>query len=90
MLQLVRLPFTEVKVDKSFVMTALRSPESQAVVISIVELGHSLGLKATAEGVEDQPTLEHRRLNQRKRRILVGPGEFSYLLDVLLRRYPMG
>lgn len=57
MLQLVRLPFSEIKVDKSFVMTAMQSEESRAVVKSIVDLGHSLGLLATAEGVEDAQTL---------------------------------
>lgn len=59
MLQLVRLPFSEIKVDKSFVMTAMRSEESRTVIRSIVELGHSLGLDATAEGVEDAETLEY-------------------------------
>jgi len=59
MLQLVRLPFSEVKVDKSFVMSAPRSEESRAVIRSIVELGHSLGLRATAEGVEDLDTMEY-------------------------------
>ena len=59
MLQLVRLPFSEIKVDKSFVMAASRSDESRTVIRSIVELGHSLGLRATAEGVEDLDTLEY-------------------------------
>lgn len=57
MLQLVRLPFSEIKVDKSFVMTAMQSQESRTVVKFIVELGHSLGLRCTAEGVEDAETL---------------------------------
>ena len=57
MMQLVRLPFSEIKVDKSFVMAALRSEESRAVVKSVVDLGHGLGLKVTAEGVEDLATL---------------------------------
>ncbi len=61
MLQLVRLPFSEIKVDKSFVMSAARSEESRTVIRSIVELGHSLGLQATAEGVEDQATLDFLR-----------------------------
>ena len=57
MLQLVRLPFSEIKIDKSFVMTAMDSDESRAVIKSIVELGHSLGLRSSAEGVEDSETL---------------------------------
>ncbi|HSM80055.1 MAG TPA: EAL domain-containing response regulator [Nodosilinea sp.] len=59
MLQLVRLPFSEIKVDKSFVMTAMTSPESRTVVKFIVDLGHSLGLRCTAEGVEDAETLAY-------------------------------
>lgn len=59
MLQLVRLPFSEIKVDKSFVMTAMRSPESRTVVKFIVDLGHSLGLNCTAEGVEDAETMAY-------------------------------
>ena len=39
MLQLVRLPFSEIKVDRSFVMTVSSSEESRAVVRSIVESG---------------------------------------------------
>lgn len=57
MLQLVRLPFSEVKVDRSFVASATRSHESRAVVKSIIDLGHSLGLRVAAEGVEDAATM---------------------------------
>jgi EAL domain-containing protein (putative c-di-GMP-specific phosphodiesterase class I)/FixJ family two-component response regulator len=59
MVQLVRLPFSEIKVDRSFVMQALNSSESRTVIKSIVELGHSLGLLVTAEGVEDLDTLNY-------------------------------
>jgi EAL domain-containing protein (putative c-di-GMP-specific phosphodiesterase class I) len=57
MIQLVRLPFSEVKVDKSFVLNARESKESRTIIKSIVDLGHSLGLDVTAEGVEDLETL---------------------------------
>jgi len=57
MVQLVRLPFSEVKVDRSFVMSVARSEESRAVIRSIVGLGHSLGLRVTAEGVEDETAM---------------------------------
>ena len=59
MVQLVRLPFSEVKVDRSFVMSAAGSEESRAVIRSIVGLGHSLGLRVTAEGVEDEVALAY-------------------------------
>lgn len=61
MLQLVRLPFSEIKVDKSFVINAMQSAESRSVIRSIIELGQSLGLKVTAEGVENAPTLDYLR-----------------------------
>ena len=57
MLQLVRMPFSEVKVDKSFVMTALHSRESRLVIKAIVDLAHSLGMLVIAEGIEDAQTL---------------------------------
>jgi len=59
MVQLVRLPFSEIKVDKSFVMHAQQSREARTVIRSIVDLGHSLGLQVTAEGVEDSKTLDY-------------------------------
>lgn len=61
MLQLARLPFSEIKIDKSFVMSAMQSMESRAVVRSIIELGKSFGLRTVAEGVEDASTLEYLR-----------------------------
>ena len=59
MVQLVRLPFSEIKVDKSFVMHAQQSQEARTVIKSIIDLGHSLGLLVSAEGVEDQQTLDY-------------------------------
>jgi EAL domain-containing protein (putative c-di-GMP-specific phosphodiesterase class I)/DNA-binding NarL/FixJ family response regulator len=59
MLQLVRLPFSEIKVDRSFVMTAMRSNESRVVIECIIGLGHSLGLRVVAEGVEDAETMRY-------------------------------
>ena len=59
MLQLVRMPFSEIKVDKSFVMWGTRSKESLAVVKSIVDLGRSLGITSVAEGVEDPQMFEY-------------------------------
>lgn len=58
MAQLARLPFSEMKVDKSFVMTATVSQESRTIVSSIIELGHKLDLRVVAEGVEDEATLD--------------------------------
>jgi EAL domain-containing protein (putative c-di-GMP-specific phosphodiesterase class I) len=53
MMQLVRLPFSELKIDRSFVNTALHKTESRAVVECVAQLGRGLGLSVVAEGVED-------------------------------------
>lgn len=58
MLQLVRMPFSEVKIDKSFVMTAQQSRESRLVIQAIIELAHSLDMKVIAEGIENYATLQ--------------------------------
>jgi len=58
MTRLARLPFSEIKIDRSFVSSALVSEESRTVVRTVVELGRNLGLTSVAEGVEDQETLE--------------------------------
>jgi EAL domain-containing protein (putative c-di-GMP-specific phosphodiesterase class I) len=49
---LASLPVAELKIDKGFVMAMTTDPKNAAIVRSIVELGHSLGLTVTAEGVE--------------------------------------
>ncbi len=58
MLQLARMPFSELKVDRSFVMNGAESEESMIVVRSIVDLGHALGMQSTAEGVECEEMLD--------------------------------
>jgi diguanylate cyclase (GGDEF)-like protein len=51
-----RLPVDEIKIDKSFVL-GLANDKSDAVIVrSTIELGHSLGLQVTAEGIEDART----------------------------------
>ena len=51
---LQQLPVHELKVDKSFVFDIGYDGSSRAIVRSIVDLGHSLGLLVVAEGVEDE------------------------------------
>jgi EAL domain-containing protein (putative c-di-GMP-specific phosphodiesterase class I) len=51
---LSRLPFDQVKIDRSFVMNIESSDDSVAICAAIVSLGHSLKLKVVAEGVETE------------------------------------
>jgi diguanylate cyclase (GGDEF)-like protein len=55
---LAMLPISELKIDKSFVLPMLTSEPSAAIVRSVAELGHSLGLSVTAEGVESPAVLD--------------------------------
>ncbi|MFN3231545.1 MAG: EAL domain-containing protein [Alphaproteobacteria bacterium] len=52
LIQIYRMPFTELKIDRSFVSEMDDSDEAFTIVQSIVNLGHNLGMKVCAEGVE--------------------------------------
>ncbi|MCG8633852.1 MAG: bifunctional diguanylate cyclase/phosphodiesterase [Desulfobacterales bacterium] len=54
---LKKLPATEVKIDRSFVMDMLNSENDAVIVRSIIDLGHNLSLNVVAEGVENQETV---------------------------------
>jgi diguanylate cyclase (GGDEF)-like protein len=47
------LPISRMKIDKSFVI-GFEEPRNAAIVRSAIELAHNLGLKVTAEGVENE------------------------------------
>lgn len=51
---LQKLPVDELKIDKSFVLHMDKNANDAAIARSMIELGHNLGLKVVAEGVENQ------------------------------------
>ena len=51
------LPVHEIKIDRSFVTPMLKATPDGVIVKNTIELGHALGLKVVAEGVEDEVTL---------------------------------
>ncbi|MBM5570817.1 MULTISPECIES: putative bifunctional diguanylate cyclase/phosphodiesterase [Deefgea] len=49
---LAKMPVNELKIDQVFVMSMNSTFESVSIVRSMIEIGHILGLKVVAEGVE--------------------------------------
>jgi EAL domain-containing protein (putative c-di-GMP-specific phosphodiesterase class I) len=56
--QLRRLPFSELKIDLSFVTTMLTSRDSEIIVKTIIDMARNLGLRTVGEGVENAMALE--------------------------------
>lgn len=51
------IPATELKIDKAFVLDIADSKRNSLLVRSTIDLGHSLGMQVTAEGVETATAL---------------------------------
>jgi len=60
--QLHRVPFTELKIDRSFISELNTDGVARAIVKTCILLGHELNMKVVAEGVEDEATLEQLRV----------------------------
>ena len=56
-----RLPVSELKIDRSFVTNLVLDTQDEVIVRSTIELGHNLGLRVVAEGIENDPILERLR-----------------------------
>ena len=57
MVQLHRAPFSEIKIDQSFVFDMEKEKEALAIVETIIMLAHKLGMQAIAEGVETEKVM---------------------------------
>jgi len=55
---LKRLPVDELKIDRSFTRNMVADPDDATIVRSTIDLGHHLGLRVVAEGIEDDATVE--------------------------------
>jgi diguanylate cyclase (GGDEF)-like protein len=53
-----RLPVSELKIDRTFVHSLAVDDPGAAIVATIIQLGHQLGLEVVAEGVESMESLE--------------------------------
>lgn len=55
---LTKFAFNTIKIDKSFVSRISQGEKDDAIISSIISIGHGLNLKVTAEGVETAEQLE--------------------------------
>jgi len=58
---LKRFPFSQLKIDRSFVTDVLTEPDSASLARSMISIGHNLGIKVIAEGVESAEQLSFLR-----------------------------
>ncbi|TYK64971.1 EAL domain-containing protein [Colwellia echini] len=56
---LKRFPIQKVKIDRSFIAEIENDIDSKSIARAIIHMGHSLGLKVLAEGVETQEQLQY-------------------------------
>lgn len=57
LMQLGRMPFSEIKLDHALVADCSHSKQARAIVLRTVEAAHELGLSVVAEGVETEAGL---------------------------------
>ena len=58
LLSLLRLPFSELKIDQRFVRSCLNDPEVPKIIRAVVSLAGELGLHLVAEGIETEPVAQ--------------------------------
>ncbi|MFT4763348.1 MAG: diguanylate cyclase (GGDEF)-like protein [Oleispira sp.] len=56
--KLKNLPVDELKIDKTFILRLDQCQKDQDIVSSTISMGHKLGLRVVAEGVENKESLE--------------------------------
>lgn len=56
LVQLQRMPFSELKIDRSFIIGMEQDRGCRVIARTIIDLAHNLGLKSVAEGVENETT----------------------------------
>ncbi len=58
LVELHRMPFSELKIDRAFVGTMETDRDARVIVKAIIGLAHTLGLTTVAEGVETEAAMD--------------------------------
>jgi diguanylate cyclase (GGDEF)-like protein len=83
-----RLPVSQLKIDRSFV-AGLAQGEDEALVRSIVDLAHNLGLEVVAEGVESQALCDRLRelgCDYAQGHFISAPGSAAQIAALVMQR----
>ncbi len=90
------LPFTKLKIDRSFVMDIAGNPRSLKLLANVAQLGRDINLTVTAEGVETEEQLAlisaHTRVDQIQGYLFGVPlpaRDISELVERMARAVPM-
>ena len=59
-----KFPVDALKIDRSFVTGLSHSPEGEAIIQTLVQLGKALSIETVAEGIEQRAELDHLKGNQ--------------------------
>ena len=88
---LKRLPVDELKIDKSFVMNMEHDTDDAQIVRSTIDLGHNMGLRVVAEGIESVESwrlLEAMGCDQGQGYLISKPMPAEQLADWIARWVP--
>jgi len=55
---LKRFPLDVIKIDRAFIRDVTTDPDDATIAVAMIKLGHSLGLRVVAEGVETRSQLD--------------------------------
>ena len=86
---LAQYPLDRLKIDRSFIHEAASDPRTAAIVRGIIAMGHGLGMKVAAKGVETEAEFNFLRRNQCDfflGHLFCPPLAAGQALDVLRRR----
>ena len=91
--RLRQLPFSELKIDRSYVMNCNEDPLNAGLCETIVELGKRFGLKTVAEGIEtvhESHKLQGIGVNVGQGYLYAKPMEKGQLIGLMRRRLMKG
>lgn len=87
---LAQYPLDRLKIDRSFILNVASNTRSAAIVRGIIAMGHSLGMKVTAKGIENEAELGFLRRNHCnffQGYLFSGPLPADELDDIIRRRF---